>query len=240
MKLSLKPPFVSTLVILVLASIFPLLSQENGAAIPLAQSPYRVGERLTYNVSYSSFPDAAHVELEVVSRGTHFGREAIQLRGHLETTGVINVALLAINTDYVTYIDPGTGLPFRAEETPRDAIKTASSVDDFNQPAGNEAIPPQQKGFPGTYDFISAFYRARALPLATGAVYNFSVRGQSTDYQAELKVVGKEIVRTNVGSFSTIVTQIKLNSATIKNIKAYFSDDPGRVPVLVTARVGAG
>ena len=240
MKLSLKPPFVSTLVILVLASIFPLLGQENGAAIPLAQSPYRVGERLTYNVSYSSFPDAAHVELEVVSRGVHFGREAIQLRGHLETTGVINVALLAINNDYVTYIDPGTGLPFRAEETARDAIKTASAVDDFNQPAGNEALPPPQKAVQGTYDFISAFYRARALPLAQGAVYNLSVRGQATEYQAELKVVGKQIVRTNVGSFPTIVTQIKLNSSTIKNIKAYFTDDPGRVPVLVTASVSKG
>ena len=240
MKLSLKPPFISTLVILVLAFIFPLFSQENGATLPLAQSPYRVGERLTYNVSYSSFPDAAHVELEVVSRGIHFGREAIQLRAHLETTGVINVALLAINNDYVTYIDPGTGLPFRAEETARDAIKAANSVDDFNQPAGNEAIPPQQKGFPGTYDFVSAFYRARALPLVPGAVYNFSVRGQSATYQAELKVVGKQIVRTNVGSFSAVVTQIKLNNTSIKNIRAYFTDDPGHVPVLVTARVGSG
>ena len=240
MNLSLKPPFVSTLLILVLASIFPLFSQENGATIPLAQTPYRVGERLTYNVSYSSFPDAAHVELEVVSRGVHFGREAIQLRGHLETTGVINVALLAINNDYVTYIDPATGLPFRAEETARDAIRAASSVDDFNQPAGNDAITPPQKGSAGIYDFVSAFYRARALPLVSGAVYNFSVRGQSSDYQAELRVVGKEIVRTNVGSFPAIVTQIKVTTSSIKNIKAYFSDDPGHVPVLVTARVSSG
>jgi Protein of unknown function (DUF3108) len=239
-NLSLKPPFISTLVILVLAFIFPLFSQENGAAIPFVQSPYRVGERLTYNVAYSNFPDAAHVELEVVSRGIHFGREAVQLRAHLETTGVINVALFAINNDYVTYIDPETGLPFRSEETARDAIRAANSVEDFNQPAGNEAIAPPKRGFPGTYDFVSAFYRARALPLAQGAVYSFSVRGQSTDYQAELKVVGKATIRTNVGSFPTIVTQIKLNNSSIKNIRAYFSDDPGHVPVLVTARVGSG
>ena len=239
MNLSLKPPFISTLVILFLASIFPVFGQ-NGVGAPFSQAPYRVGERLTYQVSYSNFPDAAHVELEVVSRGTHFGREAIQLRAHLETTGVINVALFAINNDYVTYIDPGTGLPFRTEETARDAIKSASSVDDFNQPAGNEAIPAQQKGFPGTYDFVSAFYRARALPLAPGAVYNFSVRGQATDYQAELKVLGKEVIRTNVGSFPTIVTQIKTSSSLIKNIKVYFSDDPGHVPVLITGRVSSG
>src|ERR1051325_5624936 len=132
-------------------------------------SPYRVGERLTYNISFANFPDAAHAEVEVVSRGVHFGREAIQLRAHVETNGVINVALYAINNDYTTYIDPATGLPFRSVETARDAIKSTDAVQDFNPaPAGNDAIPPKQRGFPGTYDFVSAFYRARALPLASG------------------------------------------------------------------------
>src|SRR5690242_20770150 len=61
----------------------------------------------------------------------------------------------SINNDYITYVDPETGLPFRSEETVRDAIKSSDSVQDFNQPAGNEAIPPKQRGFPGTYDFRS-------------------------------------------------------------------------------------
>jgi len=145
-NLSLKPPFISTVIILLLALIFPLFAQEKETltAATISQSPYRVGERLTYNVSYSNFPSAAHVEVEVVSRGNFFGRDAIQLRAHVETTGVINVALFAINTDYVSYVDPNTGLPFRTEETPRDAIKSASAVQDFNQPAGNDAIPAEQ------------------------------------------------------------------------------------------------
>jgi hypothetical protein len=241
-NLSLKPPLISTLTILLLALIFPLFAQEKEAATPLAftSASYRVGERLTYNVSFSNFPSAAHVEVEVVSRGVHFGREAIQLRAHVETTGVINVALLSINNDYMTYVDPQTGLPFRSEETARDAINSGDSVQDFNQPAGNEAIPPRRKGFPGTYDFVSAFYRARALPLADGAVYNFSFRGQATDYHAELRVVGSDIVQTNVGSFQTIVTQIKLNNSPVKDLRVYFTDDERHVPVLMTARVSGG
>ncbi len=203
MNRSLKPPFISTLIILFLAFVFPVFAQENGGQTPVSFStaPYRVGERLTYNVAFSNFPDAAHVEVEVMSRGMHFGREAVQLRAHVETNGVINVALFAINNDYTTYVDPATGLPFRAEETARDAIRSADSVQDFSQPAGNEAIPPKQRGFPGTYDFISAFYRARALPLASGAVYDLSVRGQGVDYHAELKVVGRDTIRTNVDRF---------------------------------------
>jgi Protein of unknown function (DUF3108) len=241
-NLSLKPPVISTLAVLLLAFIFPLFAQEKEALTPQTFSPsaYRVGERLTYNVSYSNFPSAAHVEIEVVSRGVHFGRDAIQLRGHVETIDVVNVALLAINTDYTTYIDPATGLPFRSEETARDAIESGGSVEDFNQPAGNEAIPPKQKGFPGTYDLLSAFYRARALPLTDGAVYNFSVRGQAVDYHAELRVVGRDTIRTNVGSFPAIATQIRVNNSPVKDLRVYFSDDERHVPVLMTARVGGG
>lgn len=241
MNLSLKPPVISTLAILLLALISPLFAQENGGAnpFPFSQTPYRVGERLTYNVSFSNFPSAAHVELEVVARGVFFEREAVQLRAHVETTGVVNVALYALNNDYTTYINPETGLPFRTEQKARDALESAAAVIDFSQPAGNEAIPPRQRGFPGTYDLLAAFYRARALPLATGAVYNLAVRGD-TDYNAELKVIGKEVVRTNVGSFPTIATQIKINSSVIKTIKVNFSDDPGHVPVLFTARLSNG
>lgn len=241
MNFSLKPPLISAITLLFLALVFPLSAQENGQT-PLAfsSSPYRVGERLTYNVSFSNFPSAAHVEVEIMSRGMHFGREAIQLRAHVETTGVINVAVFAINHDYTTYIDPATGLPFRSEETARDAIKANGSVQDFPQPAGNEAIPPKHKGFPGTYDFLSAFYRARALPLANGAVYDLSVRGQGAEYHAVLKVVGRDVIRTNVGSFPTIVTEIKVSGSPLKNFKVYFSDDERRVPVLMTARVSSG
>lgn len=203
-------------------------------------SPYRVGERLTYNVSFSNFPSAAHVEVEVVSRGMHFGRDAVQLRAHVETTGVINVALFAINNDYVSYVDPNSGLPFRSEETARDAIRNSDSVQDFSQPGGNEAIPPKQRGFPGTYDLLSIFYRARALPLANGAIYNFSVRGEGTNYQAELRVVGRDVIRTNVGSFPTIVTQIKVDNSALKRLRIYFSDDERHVPVLITARLKSG
>jgi len=241
-NLSLKPRLISTLTVLLLAIIFPLFAQEKEVLtpVPFSQAPYLIGERLTYNVSFSNFPSAAHVEVQVVSRGVYFGRDAIQLRGHVETTGVINVALYAINNDYMSYVDPSTGLPFHSEETARDAIKSADSADDLNQAAGNEAIPPKQRGFPGKYDFISAFYRARALPLTNGAVYNLSLHGVATDYQAELKVVGKDMIRTNVGSFSTIVTHIRVDNSEIKNLRVYFTDDERHVPVLMTARLSAG
>ena len=241
MNLSLKAPIIFTLAILFSTLIFPVFAQNGGSgAYPFSQSPYQVGEHLTYNVSYSAFPSAAHAEFQIVSRGMFFGREAIQVRAHVQTTEIVNVALFALNKDYLTYIDPATGFPFRSEETARDAINAADSAQDINQPAGNEAIPPKQNVAPGTYDLLSAFYRARALPLTDGAEYRFSVRGEATEYDAELKVVGHASINTNVGSFGTIVTEVHVSNSRVRNIKAYFSDDERHVPVLVTARVGSG
>lgn len=240
MNLSLKPPFIFTLTFLLLALIAPVFAQNGGSAHQFSRAPYLIGERLTYNVSYSSFPSAAHAEFHIVSRGTHFERDAIQLQAHVQTMDVVNVALLAINNDYTSYIDPLTGLPFRSEEKVRDAAKTDESARELNQPAGTEAIPPKQRGFPGTYDLLSAFYRARALPLEAGGTYSFSVRGEGAEYNVELRVTGRESVNTNVGSFSTIVTKVRVSNSPLRNVKVYFSEDERHVPVLITAEIRDG
>jgi hypothetical protein len=92
----------------------------------------------------------------------------------------------------------------------------------------------------GTFDFLSAFYRARALPLTDGAEYDISVRDQGVTYQIELKVIGRQTVRTNVGSFNSIVTQVKASNSRFSSVRIYFSDDERHVPVLFTAKVSSG
>lgn len=213
-------------------------------SLPFSSAPYRVGERLTYNVSFSNFVSAAHVELHVVARGSFQGREGIQLRGHVETTGVVNVALFAINNDYITYVDPDTGLPFHSRRVVRAATRNSDSARDLNQPAGVAAIPEKSRsGSLGTYDFLSAVYRLRALPLSEGSTYYFSVKGENEVYQAELKISGRETIRTNVGSFNTLASQVQVaNNSQANNyrIRIFFSDDERHVPVLITARTSVG
>ncbi len=212
------------------------------ASLAFSSSHYRVGERLTYNVSYSNFISAGHVELLVAGRGTFFGREGIQLKGHVETTGTVNAALLALNNDYITYVDPNTGLPFHAQQFVREASRTSDVSADFNQPAGTSPQAPSRVGaFPGTYDLLSLVYRVRTLPLKENSTYYLSARIDNSDYQVEIKVRGQEVVKTNVGSFSALISRITLkNSGRNFTIQAYFSGDERHVPVLVTAKYAAG
>jgi len=209
---------------------------------PFSPAPYKVGERLTFNISFSNFISAAHVEILVAGRGTFFGREGIQLKGHVETNGVVNVALFAINNDYITYVDPMTGLPFHSQQIVRTAARAAETSAEFNQPAG--ALPSEEANeFPGTYDFLSAVYRIRALPLNEDATYNLSVRSEAETYQVEVKVKGREIIRTNVGSFDTIVTQVRIRNTSGANdytTRVYFVNDQRHVPALITAKTSAG
>lgn len=241
-RLAVSPSFLLLLALLVQVSA---QDKNQTSAIPFSSAPYRVGERLTYNVSFSKFISAAHVELRVAARGIFFGREAIQLRGHVKTTGVVSAALVALNNDYVTYIDPQSGQPFRTEQSIRDAMRTLDSARDYNQSAGVAAIPAKQREgeFPGTYDMISIVYRLRALPLVEGSTYYFAVRGDNKDYEVELKVTGHQTLNTNVGSFNTVVSQVHVKNdsrADDYNIRIYFSDDARHVPVLITAKHRAG
>ena len=242
-NLSLKVPPISTLLPIFLSLLLPVFAQvgNGGGTAAFSPAPYRIGERLTYNIAYSNFPSAAHVQVQVVSRGVYFGRDAIQLSAHVETTGVVNAALFAINNDYTTFVDPETGLPIRSQLITHEGTKSNESSVDFGQAADPVTPSAKQTTLGGTYDFLSAFYRVRALPLAEGATYSLLVRGQGTTYWIELRMAGRENVQTSVGSFNTLVAQCRLsNNSSVKNVKVYFTDDERHIPVIITAKVSNG
>lgn len=244
MTQSLK--FATACLLLVLgAFVLPASAQtDNPASLPFSPAPYRVGERLTYNVSFSSFISAAHLELLVSARGTFFGREGIQIKGHVETNGLVNAALFAINNDYITYIDPATGLPYYGQQIIRETSRTTETAANFNQPAGTAAIPPESTAaFPGVYDLLSAIYRVRSLPLTEGSNYTLSARHENQNYQIDVRVNGHETIKTNVGSFNSIVAQVRTRGEAgggSYTSRVYFTDDQRHVPVLVISRLSAG
>jgi uncharacterized protein DUF3108 len=243
-RLNQRLKLAAACLLLVLGALaLPSHAQSDVVSQSSLPAPYRVGERLTFNVSFSNFISAAHVELLVAARGKFFGRDGIQLRGHVETVGVVNAALYAINNDYVTYIDAANGLPYRGQQVIRAASRTSDTSADFNQPAGTAALSQKTTEFPGTYDFLSAVYRLRALPLGEGSTYDLTVRSDDVNYQVEIKVTGRQVIKTNVGSFNTIVSQVRVRNNSQANgyrMKIYFTDDERHVPVLITAKVSAG
>jgi hypothetical protein len=217
----------------------------DATSAPFSQAPYRVGERLTYTVAFSNFPTAAHVQLEVAGRGQLHGREGVELRAHVETIGVVSAALLAINNNYVTFVDPFNGLPYRAQQSIRQGLRVQDVATDYNTPLGDSALAPgrEMPVSASTFDLLSVLYRLRALPLAPGAIYALSVRQNETVYDAEVKVTGRETLKTNVGTSNTVVAEVRVRGnkqADEYRVRLYFTDDERHVPVLISARHRAG
>lgn len=209
-------------------------------------APYIVGERLTYNVSFATFPSAAYIELTTANRTRIADREAVELQAHVETLGVVNAALYAANNDYRAFVDPLTGVPFRQQIITRDGGGRTEDVSrDYNQPAGTTAIPARttRPSIAGTYDLLSAIYRARALPLAVGASYRFQIlagRTATESYDIELRVTGRELTKTSIGSYNTLVATARQSSSNLYRTRIYFTDDERHVPVLVVVEHPVG
>jgi len=205
---------------------------------------YRQNERLSYNVSFSNFDTAAHIELFVAGRGAIAGRDTFELRAHVETIGVVNAALYSLNNDYVSFVDPATGFPLRTQQSTRESGRTPDMARDYNQAVGSSALNGTTvAATSGMYDPLSALYALRALPLAQGATYPLTVQYNGREYRAELKVTGREVPKTNIGSSNAIVTQLRVKGDREINdmrVRIYFSDDASHVPVLLTAQLPSG
>lgn len=202
------------------------IAAENGALESTA--PYRVGEKLTYNINYSSFPNAAYVQLLVADLGKHFDRDAIVLRAHVETTEVISAALLSLNNDYTTYVSPENGQPFHVQEVVRTGdLITQDSETEFAA---------------GGFDFLSALYRFRAMPLADKGVYSLNVRQDETSQRVQLRVVGRGTAKTSLGSFRAVITEIIADGkkAASYRPRIWFSDDERHIPIVITLRHSNG
>jgi len=139
-------------------------------------------------------------------------------------------------------VDPQTGLPYRAQQVVREAGRTSEGERDYNQSAGTDAIPSKLRTgeFPGTYDLLSALYRVRAMPLADGSSYSITTQHEGDQYRAEVKVTGRQLIKTNVGSFNTIVARVNVKGSRDYNLRVYFSDDERHVPVLIIAQHPSG
>lgn len=240
----------NTLALFALSLLLAAQSPAQQVAAP-ASSPaprFTVGEKLTYTVSYSNFSDAAHVELYVARRGSYFNREGVELRAHVATVGAVRAALLALDNYYFTYVDPQSGLPYRAQTTagappPPPTMPDAMDAAARTQDVTTAASPANADVVASVHDLISALYSLRALPLSPGSTFPVTAQFQGMQYDAELRVAGRETVKTPAGSFNALASQVRVRKnrdADALRVSIYFTDDERRVPVLVIIQLRTG
>lgn len=204
-----------------------------GLAIIFAQSvpktaaqslPYRIGERLTYNVSFNKLSDAAFVEIYVVSRGKLAGKDAIEIQAKFKTTNLVS-AFYLLDETRTSYISAETGLPLYTKIVSNEGVLPKETVKNYLEN-------------PSPYnDLLSAIYQARS-----GAANVTFQEGERT-YNIALQPGAAEKVKTDVGEFETTVStaqSLYFDENGIKDFRINISNDEARLPVMIRFKTQKG
>src|SRR5215510_9096020 len=166
-----------------------------------------VGERLVYNVSWSSFPSAARVEMEVAAQGRFYGRESYQLRSRVETLGQVRSLFGDVDNQYTSYVSLNDAVPYRVVSAIHQGQRRSEEVIIFDRSkqkalfSDDSAIPIRDE----TYDLTSLVYWLRLQPLADGSKYKFIALYEKELIDVEAVVKGRERVVAQAGAYNTIL-----------------------------------
>jgi hypothetical protein len=110
--------------------------------------------------------------------------------------------------------------------------------DEDNPDLASIPIPPH------ALDVLSAFFYARTQELVPGGNFSIDVHVDNDNYPLEVKVMGRERIRTRAGSFNCILLQPVLRGEGLFNqqgeIFIWVTDDARHMPVLMSASIVIG
>ncbi|HEU0184622.1 MAG TPA: DUF3108 domain-containing protein [Blastocatellia bacterium] len=216
-------------------------------------SPLVVGERLIYNVSWSGFPSAARVEMEIAAQGQFYGRESYRLRSRVETLGQVRSLFGDIDNQYTSYVGLNDALPHRivsathqwqgqgqAQGQGRKQSEEVIVFDHSRQKAifsDNSEVSIRGE----TYDLTSLIYWLRLQPLTDGSKYKFTALYNKELIEVEAVVKGRERVVAQAGAYNAVLVNFyPKGKYSAYHGYIYISADSQRLPVVVKANLPVG
>ena len=200
----------------------------------LSPSPFRIGERITYNISFENFNNAAFAEIYTVSRGKLGERDAVELRAKVKTNELVSAAFYLLDELRTTFASAETGLPLYIRKISNAVVLPKETINNYT-------VSPTIN-----YDLLTLIYKARNM----GGIGNFTLQEDDKIYNVSLQNAltnksksenGK--IKTEAGEFDTSVSSVEseyLTEKGITNLRINFSTDEARVPVLIQFKTAKG
>lgn len=188
---------------------------------------FPVGEKLTYNISFEKFENAAYAEIYAVSRGKLGEKDAVELHSKIKTNELVS-AFYLIDETRTTYAASDSGLPLYIRKTSNAGVTPKETIGNYtvNATAYN--------------DLLTLVYQARNA----GGSGSFSLQETDKIYNAVFANTGKnEKIKNVAGEFDTTVSTVEsgyLTESGISNLRVNFSTDEARIPVLIRFRTSKG
>ena len=195
--------------------------------VAVSTTLFRIGEKLSYNLSFGKIQDGGFAELYVASRGKLSGQDVVQLRSRARTEGIVRAAFFMLDESRTVFVAPDTGQSLYVSRVTHEG------------PEPTEVISNYLKDPSPNLDLLTVIYKAReAGGIGT---YAFLEGGQT--YTATFQIKNKEKVQVEAGEFETAVSNVQSTlfaAKGVKEVKINFTNDENRIPVLIRVKTSKG
>ena len=231
----------------------PPLPATAAPAAPRAERgvPFRVGETLNWDVSWSSYLTAGSAVATVKEKKPSFNSIAYYIVAEGRPTPLLS-KLYSLYYKMDTLLDSYTLLPQRGsvytEEGKRHRFKTtqfdrAAKTVSFEYRSDTTAKDSFATSAV-TQDALSAVYVLRAIPLKAGDRMTMPVSDNGIDYRVQFDVGALESLKTPLGTQPAWRVKLSVfddkSKAVGKNVAIWISDDARRLPLKLQADLPVG
>ncbi len=213
--------------------------------------PFKVGETLTYDVSWLSYVTAGTAITTVKEKKPSFDSTAYYIVAEGRPTPLVS-KLYSLYYKMDTLLDVFTLLPQRGSVYSEEGSRHRFKISRFDHAAHKVFFEYESSGKvtdtftvpPYVQDALSAIYVLRAVPLEAGARTTMPVTDNGTNYKVQVDVGPAERLKTPFGEASAWKIKLALTEAGGKpvgrNIVLWMSNDARRLPMKLQAELPIG
>ena len=212
--------------------------------------PFAPGEKLSYDISWSSYVTAGTATLSVVEKKPSYGSTAYYVVAEGRPTSLLsNLYDLYYKAD--SLIDVYTLLPQRGSVFSKEGRRERMKTTLFNHQTNTATyevktrtlVTKDMKMPQYSQDPLSAIYVLRALTLKAGDKFSLPICDAGETFRAQISVAAPELVKSGIGevrAWRVTPTLPAEQAKTTRRLTVWISDDARRLPVKMQAQLAVG
>jgi hypothetical protein len=215
--------------------------------IKVKNTAFTYGEKLDYRVHYGPLTGGyAHFEIDSKPAEVN-NRKAYHIKVDGKSAGMVDV-MFKVRDQYESYVDEEAIMPWKCIKKVKEGGYTDSDFILFDQQNG---FATSRRGkvdiAQQTQDVVSAIYFARTTNMSNakvGDIFPLNFYMDAENYQLRFKYAGKEVIKTDAGTFNTLIIKPQLIKGRVfredEALTLWVTDDENKIPIMVESDIFVG
>ena len=226
-RYTVSKALIFTAVVTIVVCLASLLHAADADAQEAGPAGIRVGEKITFDVSFERYKNVAYAEIYAVSEGRLSDKNAIEIRGKIKTLNFFSAAFHFVDQTRTTFISTESGLPLYIEKSENGTGLPKETVFNF--------LPAPTPNA----DLLAMVYKIRN----SGGTGAFNLQENGKIYPVAFQSTAAEKVKTDAGEFDTTVVAIQSEFFTengIRDVRVNLSTDDAHIPAVIRFKTEKG